>query len=129
MRRLIAVVCAAFLGSVPAAALVTSTASATGNQSCVNLVDKCVGEQNSTSPTNYRGFGGYTAVNSYAPYAYQKAPRSRIASTACAFGPSRPRTPGCVGTAMPIRACLARTGASRQVGTTTRRLICRRRNG
>ena len=71
MRRLAAVSCAVFLGSLPAFALVTSTASATGNQSCVNLVDKCVGEQNSTSPTNYRGFGGYTAVNSYAPYAYQ----------------------------------------------------------
>lgn len=37
--------------------------SASGNQSCVNLVDMCVGAENSTSPTHYRGFAGYSDYN------------------------------------------------------------------
>ena len=70
MRRLAAVVFAV-LCSVPSVAFLASTASATGNQSCVNLIVKCVGEQNSTNTTNYRGFARYTTLNSYAGYQYQ----------------------------------------------------------
>lgn len=56
-------------------AVVSNDVAATGNQSCVNLVDKCVGEQNSTNPTRFRGFAGFSDVDSYAPFLYSNGTR------------------------------------------------------
>lgn len=52
LLRLAVVAAAVGVGSATFAA----GAAATGNQSCVNLADMCVGEENSTNPTHYRGF-------------------------------------------------------------------------